>query len=181
MSVTKTITTIFLVPTLEIPKDALLDNGFINAYTKDSMQESLFPDAIFLLFKPEDLNKFREFLLSEYERTDNVLDDYDYEGGYVVIVYKLNSNIKKDVTLIKQGKYSKTSKEFQKLFPTNVSIKKGGITKLEISLQVRVFKKSNDLREYWENKIGTSLNDAQEVWEAYDEEKEILNPLNIKL
>jgi len=176
MSVNRTITTIFLVPTLKIPKDDLLGNGFINAYIKDTLQDNQYPvDVVFLLFKPTDINKFREFLISEYSRTDDVIDDYDYIGGYVVVVYKIRDSIKKDVCLIKHGQYSKTSQEFQELFPASVQIKRPNGIKTETSLQVRIFKKSADLKEYWENKIGQRLSDDQEVWENYDEEKEKLN------
>ena len=34
-------------------------------------------------------------------------------NGYVVIVYKLNLKFKNDYNLIKEGKYSETSKKFQ--------------------------------------------------------------------
>lgn len=180
MAIAKTISTIFLVPTLKIPKESLFDNGFINAYTKDSLQEIEYPvDVVFLLFKPTNINKFREFLIEEYSRTNDLIDDYDYEGGYVVVVYKIKDSIKDDVILIKKGQYSKTSQEFQKMFPSHVLIKRGSETKSEVSLQVRIFKKSADLREYWENKIGQGINPDQEVWETFNEEKEILNLKNI--
>ena len=180
MSLAKTITTIFLVPTLGITKESLLGNGFINAYMKDDLQDNQYPvDVIFLLFKPNDLNKFREFLISEYSRTTDIIDDYDYQGGYVVVVYKLRDSIKNDILLIKQGLYSKTSEGFQMLFPKTVEIKRGGTVKKEVSLQRRIFKKSPDLREYWENKIGQHINPDQEVWETFSEEKEVLNLKNI--
>lgn len=180
MSLTKTITTIFLVPTLGIPKNSLVENGFINAYIKDSLQEEYSSDVIFLLFKPINIDKFREFLINEYDRSKDIIDDYDYEGGYVVVVYKIDESIKKDVTLIKQGQYSKTSKEFQGKFPKSIQVKRGNGVKLEPSLQLRIFKKSRDLKEYWENKIGQELEDDQEVWETYDEEKELLTPKNME-
>jgi hypothetical protein len=181
MGIKRTITTIFIVPTLKIPKDSLVSNGFINAYIKDSLQDNSYPvDVVYLLFKPTNLDKFREFLISEYERTNDVFDDYDYKGGYIVVVYKINESIKKDISLIKQGKYSKTSKEFQGMFPTTIQIKKASGIKTEVPLQIRIFKKSADLREYWENKIGQNISEDQEVWEAYDEETEILNLKNIE-
>lgn len=103
-----------MVPTLKVPKDALKNNGFLNAYVKDARKEDDYKECIYLLFKPEDLDKFREFLDSEYERTKNVIEDYDYEDGFVVVVYQLNTNYKNDFDLIRQGSYSKTSKDFQK-------------------------------------------------------------------
>lgn len=180
MSIKRTITTMFLVPILRVTKEDLAENGFLNAYIKDTLQEEYSSDVVYLLFKPENLDRFREFLTREYARTETLIDDYDYEDGYVVLVYKIDESYKKDVILIKQGQYSKTSKEFQKLFPVSEQVKKGTIVKVEPSLQIRIFKKSPDIRQYWENKIGQGLDEAQEVWEAYNEENEILTPKIIK-
>ena len=114
MEIKKNITSIFMVPTLKVPKDALRGNGFINAYVKDARREDHYDECIYLLFKPENLDKFREFLDNEYERTKAVIEDYDYEDGYVVVVYQLNKEYIKDFQLIREGKYSKTSPSFQK-------------------------------------------------------------------
>jgi hypothetical protein len=185
MGIRKNITSIFMVPTLKVPKDGLKNNGFINAYIKDARKEDQYKGCIYLLFKPENLDKFREFLDEEYERTKNIIEDYDYEEGYVVVVYKLNEDLKKDFNLIKQGKYSKTSKEFQKLFPKDVSINTARkIFKNELSLQYRIFNKTEDLIEFWEYKLGVDLSnvigDDYEVWDGWDESKEILELDKIK-
>lgn len=169
-----------MVPTLKVPKDCLKNNGFINAYIKDENKDVEYKDCIYLLFKPDNLDRFREFLDDEYERTKDIIDDYDYENGYVVIVYKLNNKFNSDYQLIKQGKYSKTSKAFQDLFPKAVKVIVEGKHRDEISLQIRIFKKTADLKEFWEEKIGTSFDEEQEVWEGYDEENEILNINKIK-
>jgi hypothetical protein len=184
MDIKKNITSIFMVPTLKVPKDALRGNGFINAYIKDNRREDVYKESIYLLFKPVDLDKFREFLDSEYERTKAVIEDYDYEDGYVVVVYQLDDKYKKDFNLIKEGRYSKTSSTFQKLFPKTVKIIRNGLNKDEISLQYRIFNKAEDLVNFWEEKLGIDLADVLgkdfEVWEGWDEEKEILNLDNIK-
>jgi hypothetical protein len=184
MEIKKNITSIFMVPTLKVPKDALRANGFINAYVKDADKEDQYKDSIYLLFKPENLDKFREFLDSEYERTKTVIEDYDYEDGYVVVVYQLNDKYKKDFNLIKQGRYSKTSNEFQKLFPKTIKIIKNGLHKDEISLQYRIFNKAEDLVNFWEEKLGIDFKDVVgkdfEVWEGWDESKEILEINKIK-
>jgi hypothetical protein len=173
-----------MVPTLKVPKDALRGNGFINAYVKDARKEDQYKDSIYLLFKPADLDKFREFLDSEYERTKNVIEDYDYEDGYVVVVYKLNEKYKKDFTLIKQGKYSKTCKDFQKMFPKIIKIVKNGLHRDELSLQYRIFNKSEELVEFWEDKLGIDMKsligEDFEVWEGFDESNEILELDKIK-
>ena len=173
-----------MVPTLKVPKDALRGNGFINAYIRDNRREDQYKESIYLLFKPTDIDKFREFLDSEYERTKAVIEDYDYEDGYVVVVYQLDNKYNKDYELVKQGKYSKTSANFQKMFPKIVKITRGGLHKDEISLQYRIFNKAEDLVNFWEEKLGIDLEGVMgenfEVWDGWDESKEILNLDNIK-
>jgi len=178
MEIKKNITSIFMVPTLKVPKDALKGNGFINAYIKDNRRDDVYKESIYLLFKPTDIDKFREFLDSEYERTKAVIEDYDYEDGYVVVVYQLDNKYNRDYELIKQGRYSKTSANFQKMFPKVVKITRNGLHKDEISLQYRIFNKAEDLVNFWEEKLGIDLQEVMgsnfEVWDGWDESKEIL-------
>ena len=149
-----TITSVFIVPTLSVGRQRLVDNGFVNGYIKDGKRDVQYENAVYLLFKPQNLDKFRDFLDSEYERTKSIIDDYDYEDGYVVIVYEINPRLKDDIELIKQGKYSQTSKKFQESFPKVVKIRKNGLSRDEISLQYRVFNKTQDWKQFWEDKIG---------------------------
>lgn len=174
MELKKTITSIFMVPTLKIDRDRLRENGFINAYIKDGKKDVQYENAAYLLFHPKDLDKFKEFLDDEYERTKSIIDDYDYEDGFVVLVYQLNPKFKKDFNFVKSGKYSKTSKEFQSEFPRVIKIKKNGLHKDEVSLQYRVFNKTEDLRKFWEEKIGIEFDDSMEVWQGFIEERETL-------
>ena len=175
-----TITSIFIVPTLSIGRDKLIDNGFVNGYIKDGMRDVQYENAVYLLFKPTNLDKFKIFLDSEYERTKSIIDDYDYEDGYVVIVYEINSKLKNDIELIKKGKYSKTSPSFQGIFPKVVQIKKSGLRRDEISLQYRVFNKTEDLVQFWEDKLGIELPEDLEVWHGFFEEFETLDLNKIK-
>jgi hypothetical protein len=180
MDVKKTITSIFMVPTLKIPKDALKDNGFINGYVVDGSREVQYEGCIYLLFQPKDLDKFREFLDSEYERTKSVIDDYDYQDGYVVVVYKLDPKFNKDFGLIREGLYSRTSSSFQALFPKVIKITKNGLHRDEISLQYRVFNRTEDLVKFWEDKLGVEFDDNQEVWHGFELDKETLNIQKLK-
>lgn len=175
-----TITSIFIVPTLSIGREKLLSNGFVNGYIKDGRRDVQYENAVYLLFKPTDLDKFRDFLDKEYERTKSIIDDYDYEDGYVVVVYEINERLKSDIDLIKQGKYSQTSKKFQEIFPKVVKIKKGSLQKDEISLQYRVFNKTEDLVQFWEDKLGMELPEDVEVWHGFFEEFETLDLDKIK-
>ena len=175
-----TITSIFIVPTLSIGKDKLIDNGFVNGYIKDGRRDIQYENAVYLLFKPTDLDKFREFLDGQYEKTKSIIDDYDYEDGYVVVVYEINPRLKNDVELIKQGKYSQTSKKFQGIFPKVVQIRKNGLRRDEVSLQYRVFNKTEDLVKFWEDKLGVELPNDVEVWHGFFEENEVLDLDKIK-
>jgi hypothetical protein len=175
-----TITSIFIVPTLSIGREKLIDNGFVNGYIKDGMRDAQYENAVYLLFKPSNLDKFRVFLDKEYERTKFIIDDYDYEEGYVVVVYEINSKLKNDIELIKQGKYSKTSPAFQGIFPKVVQIKKNGMRRDEISLQYRVFNKTEDLVQFWEDKLGIELPEDLEVWHGFFDEFETLDLNKIK-
>ena len=175
-----TITSIFIVPTLSIGKEKLLDNGFVNGYIKDNKRDIQYENAVYLLFKPENLDKFRNFLDNEYERTKSIIDDYDYEDGYVVVVYEINPRLKGDVELVKQGKYSQTSPAFQGIFPKVVQIKKNGLRRDEISLQYRVFNKTEDLVKFWEDKLDINLPSDVEVWYGFFDDFETLDLDKIK-
>jgi len=176
----KTITSIFMVPTLKIPRDELKKNEFINAYIKDPKADVEYTDAIYLLFKPKDLDRFRIFVENERERTQSLIDDYDLEDGYVVLVYQLDATFKKDFDIIKKGAYSKTSPAFQALFPKVVKIMANGLHRDELSLQFRVFNKTQDLLDFWEKKFNVTFGKDQEVWNGWNETEETLNLNNIK-
>jgi len=183
MEIKKTITTIFMVPTLKVPKDRLKSNGFINGFMFNEDEEHKHHEnSVYLLFEPKNLDRFREFLDEEYERTKNIIEDYDYEKGYVVVVYKLDEDLKADFDLIKKGKYSKTSEDFQKMFPEKIEININGKVKNELSLQYRIFNKTEDLIEFWEEKLGINFKNILgkdfEVWEGFDIKRETLNIKN---
>ena len=178
----KTITTIFMVPTLAIPKGALRATGFVNAFISDKDREEDYGEnkVIYLLFKPNDLDECRLFVDNEYDRTENIIEDYDYSEGYIVVIYKLNLKYSSDFELVREGKYSKLSSNFKKMFPKIIKIKKRGLHRDEISLQYRVFNRTPDLIEFWEKKIGIDWTDDMEVWTGWDKTNEILNITKIK-
>jgi hypothetical protein len=181
MEFKKTITTIFFVPTLNIDRDILKQNNFINGFSKDVRREIQYENSIYLLFKPINLDKFRYFLEEEYERTKFIIDDYDYEDGYVVVVYKLDITYKKDFKLIKEGKYSQTSKKFQALFPKTMRVYISTNTfETKTTLQYRIFNKTEDLKEFWEEKLDMELDENSEVWTIFLEDKESLDLNKIK-
>ena len=169
-----------MVPTLNIPRDALLTSGFINAYVIDDRRDVQYANAVHLLFQPKNLDKFRSFLDLEYERTKSIIDEYDYEDGYVVVVYELNVDFKADFDLIRQGKYSKTSTKFKALFKDKLEVKLNGLKKEEWSLQYLIFNKDKEMITYWQDKLGVTFGKDQEVWDMFNIQKETLNLDKIK-
>jgi hypothetical protein len=164
-----------MLPTIKLPILKLKKAGFLDSYLKDDMSDIKYKNCIYLLFKPNDIDLFKDFLDSEYERTKQIIEDYDYEGGFVVVVYKLSQKWKEDFNLIKQGKYSQTSDGFQKVFPKVIKLMKNGLHRDELSLQYRIFNKTNDLIEYWQDKLGiTYWDEDMEVWSEFKIENETL-------
>lgn len=175
MSIKKNITTIFIIPTLKINREALKDHNCINGYIKDGRKDVQYENAVYLLFKPKNLDQFRYFLDGEYERTNQIVDDYDYEDGFIVLVYKLDKNLKNDFDLVKRGKYSLTSDKFQDIFPIEFDVVKNGSKEKYNSLQYRIFTKSEDLKRHWEDMLGVDFKDDMEVWDGWKEENEIMD------
>lgn len=174
MEIKRNNTSIFIVPTLEIPQGSLIENGYINGFITDKIRESSYKNCIFMLFKPPDFDKFSEFLENEYENNKNIVEDYNYEKGYIVVVYSQKEEYIKDYELIKQGAYSKTSKKFQDEFPQLVKVIRRGIINNEPSLQMRIFKKHQELIDFWEKRLGIEFKDDYEVWEGFNNENEEL-------
>jgi len=187
MKLNKTITSIFMVPLLKIPKDQMRLNNFINAYIKNSDRDVEYSEnTIHLLFCPENIDRFREFLISEYKRCECIIEDYDYfNNKFIVVVYKIDDKFKEDIELIKSGKYSKTSQDFQNEFPKNITIIEKGFHKNEVSLQYRIFNKTEDLIDFWNTKLEIDIsslfeNNDFEVWEGFQIDRETLTLNKLK-
>lgn len=187
MKLNKTITSIFMVPLLKIPKDQMRLNNFINAYIKNFDRDVEYSEnTIHLLFCPENIDRFREFLISEYKRCEYIIEDYDYfNNKFIVVVYKIDDKFKEDIELIKSGKYSKTSQDFQNEFPKNITIIEKGFHKNEVSLQYRIFNKTEDLIDFWNTKLEIDIsslfeNNDFEVWEGFQIDRETLTLNKLK-
>ena len=59
------------------------------------------------------------------------------------------------------------------LFPKFVKVKSlFGVEEEKISLQYRVFNKSNDVKKFWETRLGVDFSEDQELWPIMSMEKE---------
>lgn len=149
--------------------DYFMINGFRRAYLNDH----LYPmeNCIFLLFKPiEFTEKFKGFC-EILESHKEFKQSYDIEDG-VVFVFQINPLYKKDVQLLKQGKYSLTSKEFKELFPQFVKNKKGQKT---LFPNWMILHKHPQQRKTMEEKVGCAIDENAELWDLFSPEYEVLN------
>lgn len=174
----KNCSTIFLLPGIGHTRSELLPYGFISAYLDDIHHEIHYEEALYLLFQPEDVKAFQEFLEKEELSAKNViLEDYDYEGGFSVVVYKFKEEYKSEFENFLQGKYSAFRENYTSLFPFEIWVedKDTGIELPRYSLQYHIFTKSDAIRKYWEKKIGEKLPEEAELWSAPDMSKEVLD------
>jgi len=171
----RTINSAFMVPTIGVPLNVLKGNGYTDSYAVDGMRYEQYEDSVYLLFKPPNYIDFTRLVEEEYDSKDSgIIDDYDYEEGHVVLVYRLNPAYKTDFDLIRAGKYSKTSKIFQELFKDEIMIKANGLSTKEKSFQTLVFTKHPMLKDYWREKANVEIPDGNEYWTLYDINKETL-------
>lgn len=159
-----------MVPVLGIPRDKLRKLGMINAFLTDATKDTLCKRCLYILFKPNSLQEFEEFFQDEQEREAPICDDYDYEGGYVVLVYRLPDEYEEDYIKFEQGKYSKFSNKIRKFYPL---ILRNGDQEVP-GLAYRIVTRSEDLIKHWEKEFEVELDPEDEVWEIPNIEKETL-------
>lgn len=180
-------TTLFLVPPLGISDVAKREHGFISAYLGDiNKPEIQYERGIFMLFKPPNVVMFDDWLDDEKIRTPNLVEDYDYEDGYVVVIYILDKRFASDYQKFLEGKYSKFSMEFKSRFSKTVKLSDHmGRGRDEVTWQWRIFKKDPSIREHWEQELGIPFTEDMEVWSSPDTDfikgnKEMLDIHRIK-
>lgn len=164
---------LFLLPLLKINVYDLEKHGFINTFLGDSEHEEVEGDLLYLLFKPKDLFSFGEFLLTQEGK--GLIEDYDYDGGLVVLVYKLPEKFKGDYEHFYQSKYSRFSDEFKEQFPRTVKVNMAGMKKTVGSTQWAIFSRDEGLIKEWEDEIGVVFAKGQELWAEVDFCSEILS------
>lgn len=169
-----TVTNLFLVPPLGIGRERLRLQNLIDAYIKDAGSDLEYTDVVYLLFKPDDMELFQEFVEEERQRTDLLIDEYDYAGGFIVLVYKTHPEDKEDIELIFKGQYSKISQRYKKKIPAVVKQVIRGLHKDSISLQYEIIAKSQNVKDWWKKELDIDIPEGSEVWSIPDLEKETL-------
>lgn len=172
-----TVTSLFMVPPLKVPKEWLTEwegsCNFLNAYSYEAVMSKNYEDCIYLLFKPKPESDLYLFIEQEYSRTDLLVEDLEIDD-FVVMIYKLNNKWENDYQLIRDGKYSETSKMFQDEFSKVKKIKVNGLHRDELTLQTRIFAKSTDVKQLIETELDVLLTDKQEVWGEFNTKRETL-------
>lgn len=173
----KNCTTIFLLPGIGHTRQALLKYGFLAAYLDDINHSVHYENAVYVLFKPENRVLFDSFVTQEHKIGKQIVEDYDYEGGFTVIVYLFAEKFLPEYNLFLQGKYSQFSPEYTRLFPKSVKIKDRelNIDVMKSSLQSLIFGRTELIKKYWEKKIGEKLPADMELWSSPDMAKEVLD------
>ncbi len=189
------ISTIFLLPAVEIPetvKDKFYEQGFISTYLTCNKLSYPF-EVIYILFNPGefsiDYNYFERMLINN----PNYIEVFDLGNNLVLYVYKIPDKFKEDYNLFLQGKYSKFSKEYKKLFPERSYIigtdKKpirdhNGKYKTEMSPFHHVFNRSDYIKSKWADKIGYEIDDPifdnLELYDVQYPERELVE-VNIEI
>lgn len=161
-----TSTTLFLLPITGNLKSDLLKHGFLNAYVEDELKKGEYENCIICLFQPKDLVDFDLFVEEERNKI-NFVDEYDYDGGFSVLVYSLGAEYQDDIDRILKGKYSSTTKKYQQLIPKFMGI----MTK---SIQHMVFEKSPAMKKKIEELYDIELPEDIDYWEMFNIDDETL-------
>ena len=149
--------------------DYLVINGFQNCYLNDYSYPH--ENCIFMLFKPIEFTHKFKTLCTLLENHKEYKTTYDVENG-VVIVFNIPENRKKDVELIKNGKYSKVSTSYKALFPQIVRDKKGNKILWENWM---ILNKHPQYRKKLEERVGQEVDINAELHDAFSPKYEIMN------
>lgn len=175
--------TIFLLYPLGLERRKMVPLGFKEAYLKDVEKTDIeYENPVYLLFKPESPTIFQAWLDVQYEtsnkftNTVDIIEDYDYKDGYVVVVYQFPKEFEGDYKKFLEGKYSKFSKKFKETYPKLVKIKTSDGRQMdEISVQFRITHRTMDLKEMLEEKLGVEFESTQEFFSKPDMGRETLS------
>ena len=160
-----TVSNLFYVPMFKIGRPKLAKHGFVNSYLFNGESEEQIENAIYLLFKPDNMELFNDFVEELREKKVPIIGENDYPDGFVLLTLQLPSKYQKDYDLIWEGAYSKTSEDFQKTIPSYVKYNKpNGVSVTDMTIQHMIFSRYEFLRRHWESSLNIVMEDTQELW-----------------
>lgn len=185
-------TSTFLLPVLGLKTEDLYKLGFINCYLSDKDREPINNDIhLYLLFKPNteiiEITTLGGFIarekdtqydrlvkkIKELEELDDsnkiLIEDYDYEDGFVVLVLKFPEYYRKDYNLFLQGKYTHFSKAFKNKFAEKKVVEfineKGRKEKLlGFNFAYHVMHRTEQAKKFTESKYDIEIPEEQEEY-----------------
>lgn len=161
-----TCSTLFLIRFVGMDTRVIRPLGFVNAYMGDKNEDIIHYDkAVYMLFKSS--SSYIEDFLGEQRESPLYLQEYYYEGNYIVLVMKIPEKFLPDYELFLQGKYSEFSTELKENFPLKHSAYKEFNIEQDSFFNL-IFNKSETLKEFWEDQLDVKLDKNAEVWTAPD-------------
>ncbi|RTL05533.1 hypothetical protein EKK58_07730 [Candidatus Dependentiae bacterium] len=159
-------TTSFIRPIIDIPYQLLLNNGFQDSYLgMYSKTQDEWGKSIYFSFKIEMISEYlRKLLLNVPEFVSITIDK-----NLLIFEFEINTeDYEKIIVPFLDGKYSKVCRDFvKKNFPRVL------LNPRRVSNNWKVFNKHEDLKKYWEERIGVEFTEDMEVWSRPEKEDEI--------
>lgn len=181
----ETITRFFLMPATGLAPNIYIKQGLLNSYsgywefpqTMVEDQSSITEHLIFNLYRYKDVDVFREFLEYLYEFDPTICYDFPVENfdDLHITEHALPEKFNQDYLKVKCGQYSRTSREFQALFPKKITTTYQGIKVSDYSFQYQIFNKMDKIKNFWEDEFAIRFDEEDEIWEGFDTKKEYLS------
>lgn len=154
------LTTSFLLPLLGWRRQ-VYQPYLVNAYLKHEGVPHFTEGHLFVLLDWSDEERFKklEEVLSKHDSHVSTYEP-DNNGEFVMHVFKFKDKVLKDYHKFLNGKYSQISSSSKNLILTSAKV--GGTTD-------KILRRSIELKEYQEGKIGKKLDSEDEVWPCIED------------
>lgn len=172
-------TTVFLLPILNMEETILENAGFINAYLQYPEGElTAERNVIYLLFK---INKIESFnrVLNKVQK--DILQEWDEDGGHVIVAIALPDEFNDDYELFLNGQYSKFSSKLKDAYKKHctITLQNTKEKKIFTTYQREVVFKGANLKAIIEKRFDIDIDQFPEAFKEYctppDIEKESLS------
>jgi hypothetical protein len=160
----------FIFPLLKLNTQVCLANGMTNCYIGDMKESDTWGEYIYLAFDKDKVNN--EFIANTLLRHSDYISSY-FTDTVLIVKYSIPEEYKESVVgKFIEGKYSEidrkyVSENFQEFIRANFGVKS--------SYKYLVLTKSDNLRNYWEDRLGVTLPENAEVWSRAEKEDEMLH------
>lgn len=169
MSIPNLVTAI-LMPALDISHEEMTNIGFIMAYADDADYEHTEKcQKLFLFTKPHSQFEVGKFI---EKREADIIETYDYPGGYTMIVFRFPERFKEDYKLYQKSKYSKISQELKNkikrveiAFPKHFQYTEEDkiIEEINYNRGYHIVNKTELIKNYWSELFNVHFEDDWEV------------------